>query len=129
MTTMAIIGAGPGLGAAAARHFGSQGFDLALIARNGERLRQLTDELAANGMTARGYRADVTDLDTLTSALSSAAEELGPIEVLQYSPVPQPEFLRPILDTLDPDVLAATLWRMHTDRDTFRVFAEPMNLG
>jgi hypothetical protein len=30
--------------------------------------------------------------------------------------------------THDPDVLADRLWTMHTSRDTFRVFAEPMNL-
>jgi hypothetical protein len=30
--------------------------------------------------------------------------------------------------TPDPDVLADRLWTMHTSRDTFRVFAEPMNL-
>ena len=30
--------------------------------------------------------------------------------------------------THDPDVLADRLWTMHTSRDTFRVFAEPMDL-
>ena len=29
--------------------------------------------------------------------------------------------------THDPDILADRLWTMHTSRDTFRVFAEPMN--
>jgi NAD(P)-dependent dehydrogenase (short-subunit alcohol dehydrogenase family) len=31
MTTIAIIGAGPGLGAAVARRFGAEGFDVALV--------------------------------------------------------------------------------------------------
>lgn len=43
MTTMAIIGAGPGLGAAVARRFGGEGHDIALIARDQGRL----DTLAA----------------------------------------------------------------------------------
>ncbi|GAA1869744.1 hypothetical protein [Asanoa iriomotensis] len=30
--------------------------------------------------------------------------------------------------THDPDALAATLWQMHTDREDFRVFAEPMDI-
>jgi hypothetical protein len=30
--------------------------------------------------------------------------------------------------THDPDILAERLWTMHTARDTFRVFAEPMDL-
>ena len=89
MTTMAIIGAGPGLGAAAARAFGAHGFDLALIARNPERLGRLTDDLAGQGVAARGYAADVTDTDALTAALARAAEDLGPIEAVQYSPIPQ----------------------------------------
>lgn len=33
MTTVAIIGAGPGLGLATARRFGREGHDIALIAR------------------------------------------------------------------------------------------------
>jgi NADP-dependent 3-hydroxy acid dehydrogenase YdfG len=153
--------------------------------------------------------------------LQRAADDLGPVEVLQYSPVPQREFLRPVLETSlddlagavefsiygsvvavqqvlpgmrsrgrgtllfvnggsgarpnpnvagtsiafagegayasmlhtaladdrvhvgqliipgaitpghpthDPDALAEKLWTMHTQRDTFRVFAEPMDL-
>jgi hypothetical protein len=43
----------------------------------------------------------------LVSALDSAAAELGPIEVVQYSPVPWPEFLRPVLDTTVDDLCAA----------------------
>ena len=33
MTTVAIIGAGPGLGAAVARRFGTEGFSVALVRR------------------------------------------------------------------------------------------------
>ena len=35
MTTIAIIGAGAGLGAAVARRFGAEGFAVALISRKG----------------------------------------------------------------------------------------------
>ena len=34
MTTIAIVGAGRGLGAAVARRFGSEGFDVALLSRS-----------------------------------------------------------------------------------------------
>ncbi|MFJ9479283.1 short-chain dehydrogenase, partial [Streptomyces mirabilis] len=34
MTSIAIVGAGPQLGLAIARTFGSQGYDVALISRN-----------------------------------------------------------------------------------------------
>ncbi len=39
MTTIAIIGAGPGLGVAVARRFGREGFDVALITSTTERRR------------------------------------------------------------------------------------------
>jgi NAD(P)-dependent dehydrogenase (short-subunit alcohol dehydrogenase family) len=42
MTTIAIIGAGKGLGLAVARRFGLEGHAVALIARNRTRLDELT---------------------------------------------------------------------------------------
>lgn len=39
--------------------------------------------------------------------LASAAEELGPIEVLRYSPVPRREFLSPVLETTLEGLAAA----------------------
>ncbi|RZT84977.1 short subunit dehydrogenase [Pseudonocardia sediminis] len=41
MTTLAVIGAGRGLGAAVARRFGREGFDVALISRNEARAQAL----------------------------------------------------------------------------------------
>ncbi|ATL80784.1 SDR family NAD(P)-dependent oxidoreductase [Streptomyces malaysiensis] len=104
MTTLAIIGAGPGLGAAVARRFGREGYDTALIARDQGRLDALAAGLADEGVTARGFAADVRDPKTLTGALDAAATTLGPIEVLQYSPVPQREFMLPVLDTTADDL-------------------------
>ena len=108
MTTIAIVGAGRGLGVAAARRFGQQGFDVALLARRQEHVDELAAQLTAEGITARGYAADVRDAASLTAALDRAAATLGPVEVLQYSPVPQEEFLRPVLETT-PDELAGAL--------------------
>lgn len=107
MPVIAIIGAGPGLGVAVARRFGAEGFAVALIARNQGKLDRLVGELAAEGMTARGYVADVRDRAALATGLRDAARELGPIDVLQYSPVPSAEFLRPVLDTSVDDLAEA----------------------
>lgn len=107
MTTIAIVGAGPGLGAAVARTFGAQGFAVALVSRNQERLDQLAADLQVDGVTARGYAADVRDPESLVAALGRASEELGTIEVLEYSPIPQREFLRPVLETTVDDLTAA----------------------
>ncbi|WP_330281271.1 SDR family NAD(P)-dependent oxidoreductase [Streptomyces sp. NBC_00588] len=105
MTTIAVIGAGPGLGAAVARRFGREGFDVALVSRNHERTRALAEELTAAGVTARGFAADVRDPKALAAALDTAHTELGPIEVLQYSPVPQRDFMLPVLETTHTDLV------------------------
>ncbi|MEV5953016.1 SDR family NAD(P)-dependent oxidoreductase [Streptomyces sp. NPDC051987] len=105
MSSVAIVGAGPGLGAAVARRFGREGYAVALVARDGERLAALAGELAAEGVRARGYPADVRDPLALAGALARAAEELGTVEVLQYSPVPHRDFMLPVLDTTHADLV------------------------
>ena len=104
MTTFALIGAGPGLGLATARRFGTAGHTVALIARDAERLNNLTAELARDDVEARGFVADVLDRESLTAALRAAAETLGPIEILQYSPVPRADFMKQVLDTSADDL-------------------------
>ncbi|MFC8226019.1 SDR family NAD(P)-dependent oxidoreductase [Streptomyces sp. NPDC057287] len=104
MTTFALIGAGPGLGLATARRFGAAGHGVALISRSAGHLDALTAELGRDGVRARGFPADVLDPASLTAALREAAEELGPVEILQYSPVPRADFMKPVLDTTATDL-------------------------
>jgi NAD(P)-dependent dehydrogenase (short-subunit alcohol dehydrogenase family) len=101
------VGAGRGLGAAVARRFGTEGFEVALLSRSQERVDALAAELAAEGITAQGYAANVRDSASLSAALERAGETLGPVEVLQYSPLPQKEFLRPVLETTPADLAGA----------------------
>lgn len=107
MSVIAIIGAGPGLGASVAQKFGREGFSVALISRNQEKLTALETQLADENITAQGYVADIADRQGLAAALDSAAQDLGPIEVLQFSPVPSKPFLKPVLDTTVEDLEAA----------------------
>lgn len=87
MPTIAIVGAGPGLGLAIARAFGAHGYDVALISRNRAKLDGLIDQLAADGIAAAAFPADVLDRESLAQALSDAAALFGGIRVLEYSPV------------------------------------------
>ena len=105
MTTLAIIGAGSGLGAAVARRFGSEGFSVGLISRNQGRLDALADDLAGDGVHAQGFAADVRNPTSIAAALERVTETLGPIEVLQYSPLPQKDFMRPVLETTPADLV------------------------
>ncbi|MEC5200316.1 NAD(P)-dependent dehydrogenase (short-subunit alcohol dehydrogenase family) [Arthrobacter sp. PL16] len=104
MTTIAIIGAGRGLGAAVARRFGAEGFSVALISRSQGKLDALAEDLGKEGIQARGFAADVRDPESIAAALEAATETLGPIEVLQYSPLPQKDFMRPVLETTPADL-------------------------
>ncbi|MFD4259080.1 SDR family NAD(P)-dependent oxidoreductase [Streptomyces sp. NPDC058534] len=104
MTTFALVGAGPGLGLACAHRFGEAGHTVALLSRNPEHLTPLVAALDRDGIRARGYTADVLDPGSLTTALRRAGEELGPVEILQFSPVPRADFMKPVLDTGPADL-------------------------
>lgn len=91
--TIAIVGAGPGVGLAVAERFGRAGFKVALLARNAERLDTMVQGLAGQGIEAKAFVADMLDRASLVQALAAAATALGPIEVLVYSPSGTPEGL------------------------------------
>ncbi|MBC8093875.1 MAG: SDR family NAD(P)-dependent oxidoreductase [Pseudonocardia sp.] len=105
MTSIAIIGAGAGLGAAVARRFGREGFAVGLISRHQGRLDALVAELGKDRVQAQGFVADVRDPASIAAALEQVTETLGPIEVLQYSPLPQKDFMRPVLETTPADLV------------------------
>jgi NADP-dependent 3-hydroxy acid dehydrogenase YdfG len=85
MPAIALVGAGPRLGLSLGKIFGGNGFDVALIARSKERLDELTGKLAAEGVTAASFPADVTDRPALAAALDHAAGQFGAISVLHYA--------------------------------------------
>ena len=105
MTTIAIIGAGSGLGAAVAKRFASEGMSVGLISRNQARVDGLAAELARDGVEAKGFAADVRKPEQIARALEQVTETLGPIQVLQYSPLPQKDFMRPVLETTPADLV------------------------
>ncbi|TXL85566.1 SDR family NAD(P)-dependent oxidoreductase [Streptomyces sp. IB2014 016-6] len=104
MTTFALVGAGPGLGLAAARRFGKAGHSVALLSRSAQHQDNLAAGLAREDVHARGFTADVLDAASLTAALQEAADTLGPVEILQFSPVPRGDFMKPVLDTTAADL-------------------------
>ncbi|KFF60765.1 dehydrogenase [Cryobacterium sp. MLB-32] len=108
MPVIAIIGAGPGLGAAVARKFGREGFSIALISRNQSKLDDMAVELTAAGFTVGAYAADVRTPASLEAALARAAAELGPVTALQYSPLPSRDYLKPVLE-LTPELALEAL--------------------
>jgi short-subunit dehydrogenase len=104
--SIVIVGAGPNLGAAIARRFGREGLSVGLVARNRDKLETLARDLEQQGITAGLEPADIRDASALSAAIAALAERLGPVEVLEYSPVPAGEFMKPILETTVDDIRA-----------------------
>ena len=81
-----VIGVGPGLGMSIAHRFGREGHPVALISRTDTRHPRYLAELAAQGVKAEAFVADVHDPSRLRSALDAAADRFGPAEIVYYGP-------------------------------------------
>src|SRR5690242_16634783 len=98
MKTLAIVGAGPLLGLSIAKTFGQHDFRVALIARNQEKLDTYVQELHELHIEAAAFPADLLQAPQLEAALISVKETFGPVDVLEYSPVPSLTELASVLD-------------------------------
>jgi len=81
----AVLGVGPGLGAAVAQRFAREGFTVGLMARGEESLAAAREEVEGSGGTALAVTADATDAASVASAFDRVLEELGAPEVFVYN--------------------------------------------
>lgn len=84
--TIAVFGAGPGMGRSVARRFGREGFKVALVSRSRARLDDFTEDLASGGIEADGFDADFADRNVLPEAIAAITSRFGAIDVLEYAP-------------------------------------------
>lgn len=77
----AVVGVGPGNGAAIARHFAANGYAVALLARS----TKFTDSLASELDGAVAYACDVTSEVDVAATFNCIHSELGPVETLVYN--------------------------------------------
>ena len=78
-----ITGVGEGTGSAIARRFAQGGYQVAMLARNGDRLQRLEKELTS----AKGYVCDVGDLDALLSVLHAVRTDMGNPSIVVHNAV------------------------------------------
>jgi NADP-dependent 3-hydroxy acid dehydrogenase YdfG len=104
MKTIAIVGAGPGLGLSLAKKFGENGFRVAAIARNPEKLAIIEYELRKLNIQTQSFVADITDLAALKQAIQSAKKEFGSIDVLEFSPYAKGDNFTNVLGTTPQSV-------------------------
>jgi NAD(P)-dependent dehydrogenase (short-subunit alcohol dehydrogenase family) len=81
----AVLGVGPGLGAAIARRFAGEGFAVAMMARREESLAEIRRDIEGSGGTALPLSADATDPDSVAAGFERARSDLGDPEVLVYN--------------------------------------------
>jgi NAD(P)-dependent dehydrogenase (short-subunit alcohol dehydrogenase family) len=81
----AILGVGPGLGAAVARRFAREGFAVALMARNEDGLSGIRQEIEEDGGAALSISADATDPASVEAAFGRVREGLGDPEIFVYN--------------------------------------------
>ena len=96
--TIAIFGAGTGLGASVAARFGREGYKVALIARNASSLDLLTGSLADQGIETYSFPADLTDLAAIPSLVQAIEAKLGSIDVALFSPISSTADFVPAVD-------------------------------
>ena len=68
-----ITGVGPGTGSSLARCFHAEGYKVAMIARNSERLSNLEKELPGS----KGFICDVRDSDSINQTVESVIKKFG----------------------------------------------------
>jgi len=83
MTKVVVVtGASAGVGRATVEEFARQGYDVALLARDPDRLERAAGELrSAHGVRALAIPTDVADAEAVEAAATRAEAELGPIDV------------------------------------------------
>ncbi|MGL5833314.1 MAG: SDR family NAD(P)-dependent oxidoreductase [Waterburya sp.] len=76
-----IVGVGEGNGAAFSRKFASNGYRVAMLARNIDYLQKLAQEIP----DSQAYQYDVTDIESAAEVFSRIESEMGAISVLVYN--------------------------------------------
>jgi NAD(P)-dependent dehydrogenase (short-subunit alcohol dehydrogenase family) len=75
-----IVGAGQGLSASLARLFASEGMDVAIAARNTDKLSALCDETGA-----KAYACDAVDAAQVDTLFAAVTSDIGEPDVLVYN--------------------------------------------
>lgn len=85
--TIALFGAGSGLGASLARRFGRENYHVVLVARRADKLQEQVAALAKEGVEASGFPADLSDLPAIPALVRSIEEQFGAIDAAVYAPI------------------------------------------
>jgi short-subunit dehydrogenase len=83
--TIIIAGYGPGISEGVARKFGQEGFQVALVARNKEKVEKAAQSLSDAKIKAKGFASDLGDPAAVAKLVDDVRSSLGPITVLHWN--------------------------------------------
>lgn len=80
-----VLGVGPGLGAAIAHRFAQEGFAVALMARNIDKLAPIQSDIKTSGGNALSVAVDATEPNSVKAAFEQVQSQLGHPDVFVYN--------------------------------------------
>lgn len=85
MSTLLIVGAGPGIGEAAAERFGREDWTVVLASRSPRTLDPMVGRLVGQGVDAHAVVIDATDADAVRNGLRAADRLAGGLTAVLYN--------------------------------------------
>jgi NAD(P)-dependent dehydrogenase (short-subunit alcohol dehydrogenase family) len=85
MPTLIVFGYGPGISHATAERFGREGYSLALVGRNAERLAGAVTRFTADGIVASAYRSDASDPERIRQTVTQIRSDHGPVAAVLWT--------------------------------------------
>jgi len=83
--TILVAGYGSGISDAVARRFGREGYAVALVGRTAERLAQGAASLEKEGIRAKAFVCDLSDVAAVPKLVTDVTDALGSVAVLHWN--------------------------------------------
>src|SRR6267154_2601119 len=80
-----LVGAGDAIGAAVARRFAAEKFQVCVARRDAAKAQKLIDEVAAAGGSVRAFSVDARQEGEIQALFATVEHDVGPIEVCLYN--------------------------------------------
>lgn len=91
--TIAVFGAGAGLGQALAHRYAQDGYEVVLVARRRQPLDLFAQDLTGAGASAHVITADLADTDAVPALAEQIRATVGDLDALYYAPTPGDGFV------------------------------------
>jgi short-subunit dehydrogenase len=91
--SIAVFGAGPGLGQAVARRYAQDGYEVVLVARRREPLELFARELTGAGAGVHVITANLADTDAVPALAQQIRAMVGELDVIYYAPTSDDGFV------------------------------------